>query len=63
METGQILGGQVSINQSCRISGEIDVEGEGLHTVQHAWMNKNKDMIIETVFSEGGYWDFSAVKK
>jgi hypothetical protein len=40
----------------------MDVEGEGLHTIQHAWMNKDKDMIIGTVFSEGGYWDFSAVK-
>jgi hypothetical protein len=54
METGQILGDRVSITQSCRVSGEMDVEGEGLHTVQHVWMNKNKDMIIGTVFSEGG---------
>ncbi len=36
METGQILGGQVSITQSCGASGEIDVEREGLHTVQLA---------------------------
>jgi hypothetical protein len=65
--TGRILSGQVSINQSCRVSGEIDVEDDGLHAIKHAWMNKNKDMFIGTGFERGFlgtfYADFSAVKQ